>query len=92
MIVVADVTLKRGGEVLFGAGSVSEESERSVEGAVGYVVALGPVLPRGEGLDVDLLFADEREHGVEAVDGAAGAELFVVSRRSLRRVATTSPT
>jgi hypothetical protein len=66
-----------GGEVLFGAGSVGEDSERGVEGSVGYVVAFGPVLPRGEGLEADPLFADGRQHGVEPVDGVAGPEVLV---------------
>ena len=50
---VAEVVAEGGGELLFGAGSVSEDGERGVEGAVGYVVAFGPVLPGGEGLDVE---------------------------------------
>ena len=74
---VAEIVVECGGELLFGAGSVSEDSERGVEGLVGYVVAFGPVLPRGEGLDVDPLFADGRQHGVEPVDGLAGPEVLV---------------
>ena len=74
---VAEIVVECGGELLFGAGSVSEDSERRVEGSVGYVVAFGPVLPRGEGLDVDPLFADGRQHGVEPVDGLAGPEVLV---------------
>src|SRR5215217_7647048 len=74
---VAEIVVECGGELLFGARSVSEDSERCVEGRVGYVVAFGPVPPRDEGLDVDPLFAAGRQHGVEPVDGLAGPEVLV---------------
>ena len=77
LIHVAEVVAEDGGELLFGARSVSEHGEGRWRVLVGEVVTFGPVMPGHESVDVDPLFADGRQHGVEEVDGVAVAELFV---------------
>ena len=63
--------------MLFGAWLVGEHVVRGVEFPVGDVVALGPVVPGGEGVDVDAVVADGRCHRVEKFGGVAVAQLFV---------------
>ena len=59
-------------------GPVGERARRTrCGGRCREVVAFGPVLPGGEGLDVEPLLADGGQHGVEEVDGVAVAELIV---------------
>jgi hypothetical protein len=73
----AEVVAEGGGELLLEARSVSEHSEHRADGVVGDVVALGPVLPGREGVDVEPLLPGRWQHGVEELDGVAVAELVV---------------
>ena len=74
---MADVLAKGGGELSLHTALTREHGERAVECSVRDVVALGPALPHHQRPDVEPLFADGGQHGVEAVDGVAVAQLFV---------------
>ena len=73
----AELVAEGGGELSFGSCLAGEYGDGAVEFGVGYVMAVGPVVPGGEAADVEPVFADGGEHGVEAVDGVAVAELVV---------------
>jgi hypothetical protein len=73
----AELVAEGGGELSFGSWLAGECDDGAVEVLVGYVVAVGPVVPGGEAADVEPVFADGGEHGVEAVADVVVAELVV---------------